>query len=304
MESITYNPNNNSVSWVDIILGEVHRTFLDDLNHHDVLKVPGKNERAGVYYLTDNDDEIFIAARYGILKANWKTGEIGDYLVKYSDHGAEKDRIRSNDGHVDPFGNAWIGTMTDFEHGKIVPEGSVYRIKQTNDLKYEVKEMIPNVLIPNGIAWQDNNKSLVWVDSLNFKLWKFDYVDGNLTSKREFFDTSKYFTDNLSPEPDGNCYTKDGHIYQCVFLTNKVLHLSPTGEVLEEFVFPASNLTSCYIGGPNMDQLFVTSAHHKLTDMDYKIDSLDVTGDLGGFLFKFDLGHSVNLQPKYHLQWK
>ena len=44
------------------------------------------------------------------------------------------------------------------------------------------------------------------------------------------------------------------------------------------------------MGGPDDDDLYVTTGHLKLDDFDAKIDADDMFGDLGGFLFKLKVG--------------
>ncbi len=66
-------------------------------------------------------DKILIGLKYGVALLDRKTGQY-EYLTKFND-GEDNQRLRSNDGGVDPHGRFWVGTMTDFGLGPFEPEG-------------------------------------------------------------------------------------------------------------------------------------------------------------------------------------
>lgn len=71
----------------------------------------------------DPQDKILIGVKYGIALLDRKTGKY-EYLARFATvDGKHNERLRSNDGAVDPHGRFWLGTMTDFGLGEIQTEG-------------------------------------------------------------------------------------------------------------------------------------------------------------------------------------
>ncbi|CAI5759468.1 unnamed protein product [Candida verbasci] len=292
-EGVTYDYRNHSILWVDIIQGQINRVFLDNLSFIESIKWDKSGESIGAITLT-NDENIYLAcSKSGLAYANFKIKKL-TYFFKYPDSDF---RLRSNDGIIDPFGNLWIGLMTDFDlsakEGGIKPEGKLYRI--TPDLKIDL--MISDSLISNGLAFNSKGTEFYWTDSLTYTIWKFDYdVKSNkLSNKRPFFQSKLHFKEFESPEPDGLCITNGDEIYTTVFSTSTVVHLSKNGDILEKFEIDAKRVTCVTIGD---NSLYVTTGNLKLDDFKAEIDSNDKSGDLGGFLFKIETGKPLNGQRK------
>lgn len=273
LEQITYNPSNDSVLWVDIIAGEVHRVIAMDWATHEVLKWEGKDS-AGCVLLTNNDDEVIVCGKYGLAKGNFADKTL-EYFKKFDFENG--DRLRSNDGYVDPWGNIWLGIMNDF-HCDIKPEGKLIRIKP--DLTIET--MVDGTQISNGTTFSNNGKNFYWTDSLNRIVWKFDYENDKLTNQREFVDT-KYLT-KTTGEPDGMAITAEGDFFHAFWGQSKVLKYSAEGKLLDQYDLPAEKISSVCIGGKENNILFITTAHEFLADENAVIDTLKV-GDLGGYLY-------------------
>lgn len=133
-------------------------------------------------------------------------------------------------------------------------------------------------------------------DSLVNRIYAYDYNDGELSNRRVFVDP---LAQGL-PEgtfPDGLCFDSEGGIWSARFVTTSLIHFSlahhrfrwggskivrhaKDGSIDFEVFFPtALNITACCFGGemmqftsgrsfscisfggPNNDQLFVTTAH-------------------------------------------
>lgn len=301
MEGITYNPANNTLLWVDIILAEVHRISLDNDDYastHQVLRLAEKGESVGALALTKDNDVLILCTKYGLCKANFATGQVS-YILKYPQSDERAHRMRSNDGIVDPWGNLWIGLMNDFPIGAaegIQPEGCVYRI-DAEDLS--VTTMIEDSLIANGLAFSNDGTKLYWTDSLTFTLWQFDYDNATktLSNRQPCMNAKAFFPGHASPEPDGLSMSSTGHIFHAVFGTSTVVDYTVDGELQGKYVLPAERLTCTCLGGKNNDTLFITSAHTKLDDFGASIDAGDKSGDLGGYLFATKL-LQANPRPK------
>lgn len=69
----------------------------------------------------DASEKILVGLKYGIAILDRKFGTY-EYLAHF-DASRKQERIRSNDGAVDPNGRFWLGTMTDFGMGSFKAEG-------------------------------------------------------------------------------------------------------------------------------------------------------------------------------------
>lgn len=304
MEGVTYNSADNTLLWVDIIQAELHRVSLDDDANieasHEYITFSEPGESIGALCLTKNPDVVLVCAKYGVAKATFSTKTFS-YILKYPQDPATAERMRSNDGIIDPWGNLWIGTMNDFPvtkaQGGVSADGKLYRI-DCNDLS--VKVMVDCATISNGLAFSENGKTFYWTDSLTFRLWQYDYNHETLelSNRSAVIDMRDVFQEFLSPEPDGLAMAADGHVYQAVFSTSMVVEFTPQGKVVAKYRVPAERVTCTALGGPEDDELFVTTGHLQLDDFDAKIDASDKSGDLGGFLFRAKLGKKVHSKHK------
>ena len=89
--------------------------------------------------------------------------------------------------------------------------------------------------------------------------------------------------------PDGMCTDAEGCLWVAWWNGGAVRRFSPAGELLRTVELPAPNVTSCAFGGPNLDQLFVTTATDQLDDQQL------ADHPLAGHLFRIDPG--VRGQP-------
>jgi sugar lactone lactonase YvrE len=60
--------------------------------------------------------------------------------------------------------------------------------------------------------------------------------------------------------PDGLCVDASGAIYCAHYGGGRVTRFSSEGSVLEILPLPVKNVTSCCLGGPRLDILYVTTA--------------------------------------------
>ncbi len=79
--------------------------------------------------------------------------------------------------------------------------------------------------------------------------------------------------------------TTDGSIWTAVWSTSRVQRYGPTGELLEEYHFPAKCISCPTFGGPDMDELFVTSANLRHADESYIYPEIGEV-DKGGEIFR------------------
>jgi hypothetical protein len=118
-----YEPATNTLRFVDIIKQQLHTVSLTEgpsslktFQFDEAVTVTADIEGR------DPQDALLIGAKQGLAVLDRKTGKY-EYVTKFDQDGV--DRIRSNDGAVDPNGRFWLGTMTDFGKGDFRPEGEL-----------------------------------------------------------------------------------------------------------------------------------------------------------------------------------
>jgi sugar lactone lactonase YvrE len=52
----------------------------------------------------------------------------------------------------------------------------------------------------------------------------------------------------------------EGNLWIAMWGGARITRWTPKGKLLEQFAVPALKVTSCVFGGPDMDELFITSA--------------------------------------------
>ena len=118
-----YEKATNTLRWVDIIKRQLHTVSLergpDSVVSLALDTPPGVT--ADVEGL-DPQDKILVGAKYGLALLDRKTGKY-EYIAKFTE--TDNERLRSNDGAVDSLGRFWVGTMTDFGLGEVLPEGKL-----------------------------------------------------------------------------------------------------------------------------------------------------------------------------------
>ena len=156
---------------------------------------------------------------------------------------------RFNDGKVDRRGRFWAGTMDDIEKEasgtlyRIGPELSAYPI----DVGYKVT---------NGPAFSPSGDVMYHNDSARQVTYAFDIDgDGKATERRVFATYGEG-----DGYPDGMTVDSEGGLWIAFWDGWCLRRYSPAGECIAKLEVPVSRPTSCAFGGPQLDQLFITSA--------------------------------------------
>lgn len=66
-------------------------------------------------------ERILLGVKYGVAILDRSSGEY-EVIAEFNQP-QRNERLRSNDGAVDPHGRFWVGSMTDFGQGEFQPEG-------------------------------------------------------------------------------------------------------------------------------------------------------------------------------------
>lgn len=163
---------------------------------------------------------------------------------------------RFNDGRCDRAGRFWAGTMCDARRD---PAGSLYRF----DADFACTKLRNAIIIPNGLAFSPDNRTMYFADTNRHTIWAWDYdlASGAATKERVFADTGE-------GRPDGSCVDADGGLWNAQYGGGRLVRYTPTGKVDRVVDVPVANPTCCAFGGDDLGTLYVTTATQRLSPED------------------------------------
>jgi sugar lactone lactonase YvrE len=155
-----------------------------------------------------------------------------------------------NDGKVDPGGRFWAGSMHTEERRNA---GSLYRLEPDG----QVTVMIEHVTISNGLAWSPDRQTFYFIDSATREVaaYEHDPSDGSLGARR----VAVRIADGAGT-PDGMAIDTEGLLWVALWDGWAVHRYAPDGELVDIVEVPVARPTCPVFGGPDLRQLFVTSA--------------------------------------------
>jgi sugar lactone lactonase YvrE len=161
--------------------------------------------------------------------------------------------IRINDGTVAPDGAIVFGTMEVAAEKQ--PVGTFYRWH-----KGVLTHLGGAMKVTNGPAFAPDGQTLLTADTIGRRIYKHRYVDGR------FADTVLFATVPADAGlPDGMAFDAEGHVWVCHYGGGRVSRLRPDGSVERSLRLPASQITKCCFGGPDLRTLYITSAARGLS---------------------------------------
>ncbi|KAG4432774.1 hypothetical protein IFR05_011739 [Cadophora sp. M221] len=277
-----YEEATNHLRFVDIIKRQLHTVDLGV--GPKSLKTLQFDMPVGVTADIEGVDprkKILIGGKSGVYILDRETGKC-NLLKRFLDSEEKDERMRSNDGAIDPQGRFWVGTMNDFWVGEPQAEGSLFRFN--SDLSR--KTLRSSLTIPNSIGWSRDHKTLYFTHSTEKRIIAFDFdaSTGDISNERVFWQHDG------NGDPDGFKVDAEGNIWQAIYGESRVLKISPEGKLVGEITYPTKCITCpVFIG----TEIWVTTAddHDKTKPYAGAIFKLDVgVGGLKEFKFKLDKG--------------
>ncbi len=159
---------------------------------------------------------------------------------------------RFNDGKCAPDGSLFAGSISLV---KRVGDAKLYRL--TPDLTCTVA--FENVTTSNGIIWSADGAICYYIDTPRRSVLAFDYLNGALTNPREVIDTK-----SIDASPDGMTIDEQGRLWVVFCHGACVCCYDPaSGQQVERIDLPCLETTACAFGGPDLDDLYITTGIHK-----------------------------------------
>jgi sugar lactone lactonase YvrE len=179
--------------------------------------------------------------------------EGADGTLTHLDELWTNDSVRMNEGGCDPDGRFYCGsTAYDQQPGA----ASLYRL----DADLSVRVVLKGVTVSNGLEWSPDGSRAYYNDTATYQISVFDYdTDAGLTNRRVFVDLS-----DEEKRPDGLTVDEQGGVWVALSNGGAVRRYTPDGALDEVVEVPARKVTACTFGGPDLDQLFITTSREDL----------------------------------------
>ena len=166
---------------------------------------------------------------------------------------------RINDGKTDPKGRLWFGTMDNPERS--IKKGSLYCL----DKNLNLHKVDSNYYITNGPAFLDEN-NFYHTDSRSRTIYKIKINKHLKISNKKIF----IRLNSKDGAPDGMTLDNKKNLWVCHFNGACISVFNKKGKKIHKINFPAKNITNCTFGGPNNNELFVSSATKSMSKKDQK----------------------------------
>ena len=241
-EGPAWEPHTGSLYWVDIHAGHLHIFNPQDGTDRriDVGEFIGcaAPRRSG---------GLVLGLRSGFAALDLSTEKL-TRLVNPESHLPGN---RFNDGKCDPAGRFLAGTMDDAE---VEACGWLYSFAPDGT----VKTLLAGTRISNGLTWSPDYRTFYFIDTPTRMVMAYDYdlATGGIVNPRPAI--------SVPPElgwPDGMTSDIEGMLWVALWGGAKLPRWNPaTGQLVTEIPIPAYNVSSCAFGGPDLTDLYVTSA--------------------------------------------
>jgi sugar lactone lactonase YvrE len=165
-------------------------------------------------------------------------------------------RRRFNEGGCDPSGGLICGSMS-YQMEKGV--GEVLRMNADRT----VDRLFGDVTISNGLGFTSSGTRMYYVDTMTRRIDLFDVDGGQFCNRRPFVSMREGIGN-----PDGIWVDEQDGVWVALWGGSAVHHFNSRGVLEDVIEVPVTQVTSCTFGGPNLDQLFITTSREGLSPDD------------------------------------
>lgn len=240
-EGALWDPQSQRLLWVDIEGHQLHR--FDPQQGHDQAIDLGESVSTVVPRASGG---LVVALPHRLVALDVASGR-RELLAE-----AEVDNrdTRFNDGKCDPAGRFWVGTLSNSR----TPGAHLWRL----DADHSLHRMVDQVTNSNGLAWSPDQRTMYYIDTSTRRVDAFDYEreTGQIARRRPVLTVPEAWG-----KPDGMTIDAEGMLWVALWGGGRVTRWDPSsGCLLATVQVPAARTTSCAFGGPQLDQLFITTA--------------------------------------------
>ena len=236
-EGVLWHPDHEKLYWVDIMGGVLY-------SHHPASgesELVHQGSQIGGFTIQDDGSLLLFREKGGIELLT------EDGIVVLFEELDDETETRFNDVSADPRGRVFCGTMPTPDR-----KGRLYRLDPDGSIRIVVED----VGCSNGMGWTADEKTMFHTDSGDATIyaWDYDAETGEISNRRIFFKREG------EGGPDGMVVDAEDGVWTALWGGRSVLHLSATGEILEEIPIPAVKITCPAFGGEDLADLYVVAA--------------------------------------------
>jgi sugar lactone lactonase YvrE len=233
-EGAVWDPVESCLYWVDIRTGRAFRydpASGENALIHQGVNVGGmrRNKQGG----------LVLGTWEGVLL--WRSDDDNAWWR----HDAE---LQFNDVAAGPDGSFYGGSYFDERPGKLYrfyPDGRTDVVAE-------------GVGISNGMGFSPDLRACYHTDSLPRTIYRYDYDPGrHALSNRRVFVTLP----DTEGVPDGMTVDAEGFVWSAIWGSGCVIRFDPDGREERRSRFPATQTSSVAFGGPELADLYVTTAN-------------------------------------------
>ncbi len=196
----------------------------------------------------------------------------------------EKPEICFNDAAVDRQGRLLIGTVDMDDPFR--PAGSIFRL----DVDGSLHELDTGYATANGLGFSLDGRTLYVAEQRQWRIMVMDYdtEEGTISNRRLFATLTE-----AEGMPDGLIVDAEGYIWNGHWGGWKLSRYAPDGQIERQITFPVEHVISFAFGGPDLAELYVTSAWWGYSDQDLK------RNPMAGDLFMVKTGVKGLVEPAF-----
>lgn len=191
-------------------------------------------------------------------------------------------KCQMNDITADPAGR-FIGGTNYYTTEGGYPLGKLVQI----DTDGRASIIDEGIQLSNGFGFSPDGRTMYFTDSAAHKIYAYDYdpATGAARNRRVFVDVPV-----AEGVPDGLSVDQQGFVWSAQWFGSNVVRYDPDGREERRIALPAKQTSSLTFGGPEMTDIFITSAGRSeaMPEMPPGYDA--VNGHFGGELFTLNLG--------------
>jgi D-xylonolactonase len=286
-ECPVWDPVQQCLFWTDFV-GREFQSFNWATRKHEVVKkeieIAGfRRNRPGGYVITNTA---------GI----WTWDGVGDpELIASSVEGSA---LQMNDCTADSAGRLLAGTVFYNPSAEYKP-GFLVSV----DTAGKVTVLDEGFHLSNGVGFSPDERTLYFTDTAARKIYAYDYdtQSGSARDRRVFVQVPQ--SEGI---PDGLTVDAQGFIWSAQWYGSCIVRYDPDGREERRIQTPAKQTSSVAFGGPDLDELYITSAgaSEPMPIMPPGYDP--VSGFFGGPLYRMRIGiqgqeqRHANIRPAKH----
>ncbi len=210
--------------------------------------------------LSDDPNQLVLTCAGGVLLFDLVTGSLLPFAAPER---ANTDN-RLNEAKPDPMGHLWVGSMqTNLNPDGTMramdrDAGAVFRL----DGKGRHTQMTEaDFGITNTMAWDRARGRFYVGDTLADSIYRYDVDDQTAALGPR----SVHASQSGPGLPDGSALDRAGALWNCRYGGGCILQIDAEGDTVGRIDLPATNITDCTFGGPDLRTLYVTTAMNGLS---------------------------------------